>query len=151
MTGSSATSVFFLTSLLPYLWLAIAVLCVICEGAWHSRVPLCLIPGSLAALIFSFFARTASLQALLFFAVSAVVLLLRFTVFRRRRSVLPPPGSRVLAVYTVSVYGMGKVRWNGALYDAVLAEGTVVEPGDMARVVSTAGNAVSIRPDTSTH
>ncbi len=139
MTTESAEQAFRLIGFLPYIWISVVVLSVIAEAGVGRRILICFLPSGVIALLLSLFSAAAWLQTAVFFAVSFVLLCIRFTVFRKKKPLFPSPGEFVLVVEGIVPERTGKVRYGGKIYIARTAGSgaPLLQPGDLAQVVCT--------------
>jgi len=75
---------FDLTTFMPYIWISAAVFALIIETASLKYTALCFLISALGALVLSFGTIPIFVQVLVFFALSALLVTLRYTVLKKR-------------------------------------------------------------------
>ncbi|MFA6948049.1 MAG: NfeD family protein [Eubacteriales bacterium] len=130
-----------LISFLPYLWIALVVFSVVIEAVGTHMIALCFMPGAAAALVLALCSAPLWLQCCAFAVLSALILALRFTVFRghfRGAAELEKNpeklvgGSAVVIEPIDNKTGAGRIKIRGTVWSAASSDDRVTfAAGDM--------------------
>ena len=131
---------------MPYIWITIMLVSVVAEVSSYALVSVCFLPAAAAAFVMGLTGAAIWLQALIFLAVAAALILLSKTALRR---LLKSGAARagVLVGQSAIVTGRfapesGQVRLNGTLWKARYINENKIEypePGEIVEVTGVDG------------
>ena len=119
-----------------WIWLAVAVMALVCEGLTTALVSIWFAPGALVALALAAFEVQIWVQSLVFFIVSAVCVVLFQALFKKKLG-----KSKKMATNTDRLIGEKAVV--SEKIDNIRAEGCVKVNGQLWSARSDDGNAIS--------
>ena len=139
---------------MEWIWLAALVLFAILEASTSALVSVWFIGGSLVAMVAALLGAPVWLQFVLFFAVSAALLLLLRPIARKymKNRTVPTNVSTNLgktAVVTAAIdnlHGVGAVKIGGVEWSARSADDTPIEKDAVVRVTKIEGVKVFVEP-----
>lgn len=142
--------------ILPVVWLAVTLFIIIVEALTADLVSVWFAPGALAAMIVSFFVDEFWIQAVVFVALSAVLLILSRTVLRgwleKRHKTLKTgadalAGTQALVAEDIdNAAETGAVKVNGQLWTARMEPDTdTAKVGEHVEILRVAGSKVFVR------
>ena len=142
-------SQFFAAHGVAFAWLAVAVVALVIESQTCELVSIWFVPGALAAMISSFFVDLLWLRIALFLGVSALLMILMKTVFKKYLPQSKPSNLNADALIGATavveeaidnVYGKGSVKIKGLVWTARSTEDDVKIPaGSLVTVCDIAG------------
>jgi membrane protein implicated in regulation of membrane protease activity len=146
---------------LPLLWLSVLVLALLVEGATAEMVSIWFAPGAFVTMILSFFVDSVVIQVVTFAALSALLLILAKTVFKKRltgRGRISLTNADALVGQAAMVEEaidnqreQGVVKINGQLWTARCEKDEdKPEKGQHVRIVRIAGSKLICAPVTQT-
>lgn len=139
---------------MAYVWLAVAVIMGIVEGATFNLVSVWFAGGAVAAFFAALFGGSFLLQLALFIIVSALLLACLRPLARRRAAVKPDPTNADLIIGMVGIVtepidnirATGAIRINGVEWTARSEQDTVIEAGTQVRILRISGVKVFVEP-----
>lgn len=128
--------------MMPYIWIGIIIFAAAVRLNTHSLAPVWLIPAGLAAFILSLVETEVWLQALLFFALSAILLVLYSAVLKKitfSTKKISLAGRTAIVTVEINNYkNAGMIRLNGRTWNAKAEEDDIIyEAGLIVTVVET--------------
>ena len=132
-----------IANFIPYIWLAVIVFSVIVEAATHRFVAVCILGAAFFGLLASLVGQPVYMQVLIFAAIAAVLIVLRFTALKNRLSAkdksLPEDPEELIgrdAVVTDNLTGSkcGHIRVGTSEFPAVAGDGKTFKAGDAVRI-----------------
>ena len=120
-----------------WMWLAIIILSIICEAETAALVAIWFMPSALISLVISFFNVPLWIQVLVFFAASAVLLILFKLVFKvspsreknKKTNLDIIIGQRCVVIEEISnLHARGAVKINGQVWSARSIDDNAVIP-----------------------
>lgn len=131
---------------MPYIWSAVVVFSVILEAITSSVISILFLPSAIFALVAAFSGFGISAQTAVFFAMAGLLLLLRFTVFRKKFALRADPmenpdaviGEEAVVCETIrgESASCGKIKFSGKLLPASSFDREIsYAPGDMVRII----------------
>jgi len=130
--------------MMPYIWIGIIVFSVIAGINMYSRVLLWLIPAGLAAFILSLTGAEVWQQAVIFFILVPVLLILSRTFFKKiikpRRQILAVGATAIVTEEINNYKDTGEIIINGLVHDARADEDDIIyEAGLVVTVIELDG------------
>ena len=132
-----------------FLWLFVAIAAVVVESMTCDLVAIWFVPGALASMLLSIFVQSMGWQIAVFLILSAVVLVLAKTVFKKyvpkaKKNVMNADaiiGARAVVTEEIdNLHGTGSVKVNGVAWTARAADPeAIIECGSIVIVKQIAG------------
>lgn len=131
-----------------WIWLAVIVLALVCEGATTMLVSIWFVPGAVLGMIFAALKIEIWIQTLVFFVLS-VSLIIVFQVFFKKKLANDKSkatnldlivGAKAVVVERIdNVNGEGCVKVDGKYWSARSDDGSPIEDGETVEVVAVSG------------
>ena len=132
--------------IMPYIWIGIIIFSAAAGVNTASRAQLRIIPAGLAAFVFSLAGAEVWQQAVIFFILAPVFLVLSHALLRKIAKLRTPAASRIVgrtAIVTQEINNYkqtGEIRLNGAVHAARAEESDIIyEPGLVVTVIRLEG------------
>lgn len=142
----------FLLQHLPWAWLAVAVICTIIEAATFALATIWFAVAALVMVFLSFLPIPFAWQALIFLAISALLLAFtrpiavkRLKVGRARTNAESLIGEKCLVVKGMSEFESGEVKVGEAIWNARAADGKPIPEGTECSIERIEGATLYVR------
>ena len=131
-----------------WIWLAVIVLSIVCEGATTALISIWFVPGAVLGMIFAALSVAVWVQVLVFFVLSAVLVVMFQLFFKKRLSSDKTKatnldlivGSKAVVIERIdNVKGDGCVKIDGKYWSARSDDDEIIEDGATVEIIAVSG------------
>ena len=131
-----------------FIWLAVVVMALICEGLTTALVSIWFVPGAIISIVLAALEVEVWIQTLTFFVVSVVCVVIFQSFFRKKLRRVKKTATNLdrligeTAIVTEKVdnlQAVGCVKVNGQLWSARSESGNIIEDGEIVEIIAVSG------------
>ena len=131
-----------------FIWLAVVVMALVCEGLTTALVSIWFVPGALISIVLATLEVEVWIQTLTFFAVSVVCVVIFQSFFRKKLRRVKKTATNLdrligeTAIVTERVdnlRSLGCVKVNGQLWSARSESGDIIDDGEIVEIIAVSG------------
>lgn len=134
-------------SFMPFFWIAVMVLAVVAESMTTALVAIWFMPSAIISMILAFFKVPVPVQAIVFLAVSTLLIVFSRTIFKKTVAAhqVATNANAVIGETAIvtdricNIENKGLVKVRGQVWSARSADGNDIEAGELVSVISIEG------------